>query len=151
MPTLLNFIRSLGVKKISYIAAGILVMLGSIAFYSFIVTKSDMVILYSGLSTDDSAAVEQKLSSMGEKYSILSSGSIIKVREDRLSKIRMAMAEDGIPARGVSLGYKIFDQEESLGTTSFMQNIKLIRALEGELTRTIQNCRSDLLFAKIGH
>jgi flagellar M-ring protein FliF len=52
-------------------------------------------------------------------------------------KLRMAMAGDGLP-NGGSVGYEIFDKGEALGTTNFMQNVNLVRALEGELARTIR-------------
>jgi flagellar M-ring protein FliF len=49
----------------------------------------------------------------------------------------MTMAEQGLP-RGGSIGYEIFDKSDGLGTTNFMQNVNLVRALEGELGRTIR-------------
>jgi flagellar M-ring protein FliF len=51
------------------------------------------------------------------------------------------MAEDGLPSGG-SIGYEIFDRSEGLGTTNFVQNINLVRALEGELARTIRSVSS---------
>jgi flagellar M-ring protein FliF len=53
-----------------------------------------------------------------------------------VGKLRMMMAGDGLP-KGGSVGYEIFDQKEGFGTTSFVQNINHLRALEGELARTI--------------
>src|SRR3546814_17512756 len=50
----------------------------------------------------------------------------------------MSMAQEGLPAGG-SVGYDIFDNSNSLGTTSFVQNINHLRALEGELARSIQS------------
>jgi flagellar M-ring protein FliF len=51
--------------------------------------------------------------------------------------MRVAMAEDGLPTGG-SVGYEIFDRSEGLGTTKFVQNVNHLRALEGELARTIR-------------
>src|SRR6202042_2714619 len=55
---------------------------------------------------------------------------------DQVGKVRMMMATDGLP-KGGSIGYEIFDQKEGFGTTSFVQSINQLRALEGELARTI--------------
>ncbi|HSR70963.1 MAG TPA: flagellar basal-body MS-ring/collar protein FliF, partial [Kiloniellales bacterium] len=49
-----------------------------------------------------------------------------------------AMAEDGLPSGG-SIGYEIFDRSEGLGTSNFVQNVNHLRALEGELARTIRS------------
>ncbi|MDD3183214.1 MAG: flagellar basal-body MS-ring/collar protein FliF, partial [Alphaproteobacteria bacterium] len=59
-----------------------------------------------------------------------------RVPGEQVGKVRMLMAASGLP-KGGSIGYEIFDQKESFGTTSFVQNINHLRALEGELARTI--------------
>jgi flagellar M-ring protein FliF len=75
---------------------------------------------------------------------------MIKVPSDQVGKIRMEMAAEGLP-KGGSIGYEIFDQKEGFGTTSFVQYINHLRALEGELARTIstmgpiQNARVHLV------
>ena len=63
-------------------------------------------------------------------------GNAIMVPDDQALRLRMALAEDGLP-RGGSVGDEIFDQSSALGTTSFVANVNLRRALEGELARTI--------------
>ena len=55
--------------------------------------------------------------------------------------MRVVMAEEGLPSGG-SIGYEIFDRSEGLGTTNFVQNINHVRALEGELARTIRSVSS---------
>jgi len=49
----------------------------------------------------------------------------------------MTMAAQGLPSGG-SIGYELFDKADSLGATNFMQNVNLVRAMEGEMSRTIQ-------------
>ena len=68
-------------------------------------------------------------------------GSTILVPSDQALKLRMEMAGDGLPAGG-SVGYEIFDRSDTFGQTSFVQNVNLIRALEGELSRTIRSIQS---------
>ena len=59
------------------------------------------------------------------------------VPKDKVTRLRMTLAEDGLP-KGGGVGYEIFDKSDALGTTSFVQNINHLRALEGELARTIR-------------
>src|SRR3546814_8847648 len=69
------------------------------------------------------------------------SSDLIYVPEDQVRRSRMVMAEEGLPSRG-SIGYEIFDRSKGLGTTNFVQNINHVRALEGELARTIRSIES---------
>jgi flagellar M-ring protein FliF len=55
-----------------------------------------------------------------------------------VARLRLSLASEGIPAGG-SIGYEIFDRADALGTTNFVQQINQIRALEGELSRTIRS------------
>jgi len=60
------------------------------------------------------------------------------VPKDRVARLRMKLAESGLP-KGGGVGYEIFDKTDSLGATTFVQNINHLRALEGELARTIRS------------
>src|SRR6202012_2033473 len=92
--------------------------------------------LYTELDQQDSGAIAQKLDALKIPYQVDSSGTLIRVPSDQVGKVGMLMASDGLP-KGGSIGYEIFDQKEGFGTTSFVQNINHLRALEGELARTI--------------
>lgn len=98
-----------------------------------------MVVLYSDLDNADSNKITSELDSRGVSYRLESAGSVIKVPEHYVLKTRIEMAQLGLPHHGSMVGYEIFDKEETLGTTNFLQNIKMVRALEGELTRTIMS------------
>ena len=62
---------------------------------------------------------------------------MIMVPRDRVARLRMKLAEGGLP-KGGGVGYEIFDRSDTLGATSFVQNVNHLRALEGELARTIR-------------
>ena len=64
-------------------------------------------------------------------------GAIVLVPKDQVPRLRMKLAEGGLP-KGGGIGYEIFDKSDALGATSFVQNINHLRALEGELSRTIR-------------
>src|SRR5678816_3132301 len=70
-------------------------------------------------------------------YEIRNEGSVILVPKDKVTRLRMKLAESGLP-KGGGVGYEIFDKSDALGATSFVQNINRLRALEGELARTIR-------------
>src|SRR5580698_9180356 len=108
------------------------------AFFLYIagaITEPPKTILYSGLESRDAAAVAAKLDGMAVKYDVKDGGTIL-VPADQVTRLRMALAQDNLPAAGV--GYEIFDKSDAFGATAFVQNINRLRALEGELARSIQ-------------
>jgi len=111
-----------------------------IAFFIFITTRltsPDFSLLYTDLDMADSTKVVQKLNDLGIPYRVSGDGGTILVPGDKVLEMRMAVAQEGLVG-GASVGYEIFDRTDALGTTSFVQNINHVRALEGELARTIR-------------
>jgi flagellar M-ring protein FliF len=94
--------------------------------------------LYSGLSLEDSSAIINELETANVPYELRGEGDTILVPRDQITTLRMNLAGQGLPTRG-QVGYEIFDQQSTLGATSFVQNINNVRALEGELARTISS------------
>ena len=137
MNPLLQTMRNLGPVRLASLGA---VSLALIAFFVFIaarLTTPGMALLYSGLDPADSAAIVQRLEAQNVPYDVKGDGSQIMVAEDQVAKVRLALAADGVPSGG-SIGYEIFDRADALGTTNFVQQINQVRALEGELARTIR-------------
>lgn len=139
MATVLNFFRSIGTTKLMAIIASIITLLLMFVIYFYIMSRGNMIVLYNDLSMEDSSAIIEKLEQIRQPYQVIGSGATIKVPEQDITRVRMFMAKEGLPSKGAIVGYEIFDKDESLGTTSFMQNVKLVRALEGELSRTIES------------
>ena len=141
METLIHALRNLGPVRLAIMGA---IMLGMIGFFIFLTTRlatPSMVLLYGDLNADDSSRITSQLSSQNVPFELLQGGSQIMVPSDRALKLRLNLASQGIPSGG-SLGYELFDDQQTIGTTSFVQNINLVRALEGELARTIQTISS---------
>ncbi len=150
MNPFLQTLRNLGPARLAAMGA---VLIGLIAFFVFVagrISTPGMALLYSGLSNTDAAAIVQQLDSQKIPYELGTDGSAISVPNTQVAKLRMQMASAGLP-RGGSIGYEIFDKPEGFGTTSFVQSINHLRALEGELARTIgtlgpiQNARVHLV------
>ncbi|WP_422019967.1 flagellar basal-body MS-ring/collar protein FliF [Pyruvatibacter mobilis] len=116
------------------------VTIALIAFFAVImmrVSSPTMSLLYSDLSMSDSAEIIAKLDGLNIPYELKGDGTTILVPKDEALRLRMSMAQAGLPSGG-SVGYEIFDNTSALGTTSFVQNMNHLRALEGELARTIR-------------
>ncbi|MBT3782489.1 MAG: flagellar M-ring protein FliF [Rhodospirillaceae bacterium] len=136
MNSIFDAIKALGPARI--LATG-MVLATVIAFFVVLTTRltsPNMVLLYGELNQNDAGQITAKLESMGMPYELKGDGSVIHVPSDQVLKLRMAMATQGLPTGG-SVGYELFDRSDSLGTTSFVQNINHLRALEGEMARTI--------------
>src|ERR1700759_625375 len=121
-------------------AAMVAVTAALIGFFAFVimrVTTPQMTTLFTDLSMEDSSGIIKDLERQGIPYEIRNEGSIIMVPKDKVTRLRMKLAEGGLP-KGGGVGYEIFDKSDALGTTSFVQNINHLRALEGELARTIR-------------
>src|ERR1700724_1579615 len=110
-----------------------------ISFFGFViirVTTPQMTTLFTDLSTEDSSGIIKDLERQAIPFELRNDGAVIMVPKDKVTRLRMKLAEGGLP-KGGGVGYEIFDKSDALGTTSFVQNINHLRALEGELARTI--------------
>lgn len=135
-PSALAMLSKFSPGQILGLGMTVIGLLGFFAFLTFRIVEPDYQLLYGGLDLEDSAEVVNRLEALGVSYKLHASGESILVPADRIARLRMSMAEEGLP-RGGSVGDEIFDQAGALGTTTFLANINQRRALEGELSRTI--------------
>ncbi|TWB44161.1 flagellar basal-body MS-ring/collar protein FliF [Nitrospirillum pindoramense] len=138
MENLLQTLRNLGPVRLGAIGGVALLIIALFGFLLFNGSSPNMALLYSDLSPSDGGAIVQQLDQMQPKvpYQVSPDSTRIEVPADQVGRIRMLMAQQGLPTGG-NVGYEIFNQAESLGTTSFMQSVQQLRALEGELSRTV--------------
>ena len=133
-----DFVKSLGAARMAAMAAVTLALIGFFSFLMIQMTAPQMVPLFTDLSVDDSASIIKDLERQAITYQLKNDGTIIMVPKDKVARLRMKLAESGLP-KGGGVGYEIFDKSDALGATSFVQNINHLRALEGELSRTIRS------------
>ncbi len=114
------------------------VVIGILIYLATRLSVPAMSLLYADLDQGDANKIVAKLEGMTVDYDLRAGGSAIFVPSDSAVRLRMALAEEGLPSGG-SIGYEVFDRSDTLGTTRSMQNINLLRALEGELARTIRS------------
>ena len=131
-----EFFKAVGAARFGVMAGVAAVLTAFFLYIAGAITEPPKTILYAGLEPRDAAQVTAKLDAMNVKYDAKGDGGTILVPSDQVTKLRMALAQDNLPAAGV--GYEIFDKSDAFGTTSFVQNINRLRALEGELARSIQ-------------
>ena len=136
-----GFLQSMGIVRLGFVAG--LTMTAGLGFmYAMnMLTEPPKTLLFSNLDPRDSAEIAARLDGRKISYEVTGDGSTILVPSDQALKLRMEMAGEGLPAGG-SVGYEIFDRADSFGQTSFVQNVNLVRALEGELARTIRSITS---------
>jgi flagellar M-ring protein FliF len=134
---LLEFTRTLGAPRIAAMGAVTIALIGFFAFLILRVTAPQMAPLFTDLSYEDSAGIVKELERQGVPFDLRNDGATVMVPRDRVARLRIAFAGSGMP-KGGGIGYEIFDKSDALGTTSFVQNVNNLRALEGELARTIR-------------
>ena len=132
--------KKLGARRL--IALGIvgITLFSAILVSSIYLNRPQYETLYVGLSRDDVNRMGMALGEAGILFDVKSDGTSILVPFGKADQARMYLAEKGLPTSN-NAGYELFDNMGSLGLTSFMQEITRVRALEGEISRTIQALR----------
>ena len=138
MESLTTLINRIGMPRIAAMATVAVLIMGFFVFLMMRAQTPNMSPLYSGLSLEDSSAIISQLETSNVPYELRGDGDTILVPRDQITTLRMNLAGEGLPSKG-QVGYEIFDQQSTLGATSFVQNINNVRALEGELARTISS------------
>ncbi|MBI1261041.1 MAG: flagellar M-ring protein FliF [Rhizobiales bacterium] len=133
-----NLIKSLGVVRLATLGVVGALLLGFFAYLGMQINTENKALLFSDVNAEDAAKMVGALDAMKVTYELKGDGTMIYVPQSQVLKLRMTLAEKGLPAGG-TVGYEIFDNSDALGTTSFLQNINHLRALEGELARTIRS------------
>ncbi len=134
----LEVLKKLGPQKLITLGVVTALLMAFFAFLIMRVTAPTMTTLFSDMSLQDSTAVTRELDQRGIKYELRMEGATVMVPKDQVLRLRMELAGKGLP-QGGGVGYEIFDKTDSLTATSFVQNVNQLRALEGELARTIRS------------
>jgi flagellar M-ring protein FliF len=128
---------ALGAKRLAALGLVGVAVFASVAFGSYYLSRSDYDTLYAGLTAQDVSRIGAALNDAGISFDVNSEGTKVMVRREQTAEARMLLAEKGLPASS-NAGYELFDKLGPIGLTSFMQEVTRVRAIEGELARTIQ-------------
>ena len=120
--------------RVAYGSTTVLLMalVGGVGYWA---SRTEYAVLFSGLPAEDADAIVQKLDADRTAYQLAADGTTILVPSDKVHKARMTLVATGLP-QGSGKGFELFDQM-SMGTTPFVQNMNYVRAIQGELARTI--------------
>ncbi len=135
----LQLVRSFGMARLAAIIGVSLGVAAAMALIMARIGAPSMSVLYADISYAEAQPIINMLDQGGVEHKLRDSGGggvTILAPRDRISDLRLDLAADGITA-GKGVGYEIFDNNQTLGATSFQQNINRLRALEGELARTL--------------
>lgn len=133
-------LAQLGSKKLTALAMIFVLVFAVVGLGGYYLSRPTFEVLYAGLDREDVSRIGAALKSTGIPFDISPEGNSISVHYGQTAQARMLLAERGLP-QSANAGYELFDKVGSLGLTSFMQEVTRVRAVEGELARTIQLLR----------
>ncbi|MGO8798185.1 MAG: flagellar basal-body MS-ring/collar protein FliF [Roseiarcus sp.] len=131
---------ALGTRRLAVLGMIGLSIFAVMVLGGYYLSRPTMELLYSGLDREDVAGIGSALKEAGVPFDVSADGASVMVAVGQTAMARMTLAEKGLP-HSSSVGNELYDKLGSLGLTSFMQEVTRVRALEGELARTIQMMR----------
>jgi flagellar M-ring protein FliF len=131
-------LQSFGPRRLSIMAGVAALVLAIIGVASVYLNRPAYETLYVGLERSDVNQIGLVLGEAGIGFDVAADGTTVLVPSGNTAAARMLLAEKGLPT-SANAGYELFDNVGSLGLTSFMQQVTRVRALEGEIARTIQS------------
>jgi flagellar M-ring protein FliF len=134
---LLTSLSQLGWRRLTALGLIGVTVFGIVGLGGYYLSRPTMETLDAGLDRQDVSGIGAALTEAGINFDVSADGTTVLVKYSETSKARMLLAEKGLP-HSTNAGYELYDKLGSLGLTSFMQDVTRVRALEGELARTIQ-------------
>jgi flagellar M-ring protein FliF len=134
---LYNSLKGLGRQRLIALGVAGFLVFALISIGSYFASRSGYETLYVGLTPPDISSMGRALSEAGIPFEASTDGTKLSVPMGQSSQARALLAEKGLPG-SPNAGYELFDKLGALGLTSFMQEVTRVRALEGELARTIR-------------
>jgi flagellar M-ring protein FliF len=143
----MDFLKSLPLaRKLSLLFVILLLGIGFVTMFLW-ANQVDYQVLFKGLSPEDAGSVIAELKKKNIPYQIQGNGTVLLVPKEHVHDLRLTFAGEGMP-KGGSVGFELFDKSD-FRTTNFVQELNYKRALEGELSRTInrfQEVQSSKVF-----
>jgi flagellar M-ring protein FliF len=130
-------LAKLGTRRLmllGVVGVAVVMVVGIAAYY---LGRPAMQPIYTGLSSQDVTRITAALAEAGVTFDVNEQRNAVMVPFGQTARARTLLAQKGLPT-SARAGYELFDQLGSIGLTSFMQEITRVRALEGEIARTIQ-------------
>ena len=138
LQTIVANLQAFGGRRLAIMGGVAALVIAVIAAASIWLNRPAYETLYVGLDRADVNQIGLVLGEAGIGFDVGSDGTTVLVSAGKTAQARMLLAEKGLPT-SANAGYELFDNVGSLGLTSFMQQVTRVRALEGEIARTIQS------------
>ncbi|KAA3615457.1 MAG: flagellar M-ring protein FliF [Calditrichaeota bacterium] len=133
----LNWDRLKVWQKIAFSSILAIIFAITISIFSILPSEDEFAVLFGDLAPEDASTILTNLKDENIKYILENDGRTILIRKNLIFEKRLSLAAEGLPQSG-AVGYEIFDKN-NIGLTDFVQQLNFKRALEGELSRTIQS------------
>lgn len=137
MNGLLDGLRALGPGRLIGLALAAVMTVATLVTLSVMSGNEQMALLYGDLDLNESGQIVEHLDKQQIPYQLRAGGRQIFVGADRVARARLLLARESLPSGG-GVGYEIFDRGDGISATQFQQRMNQLRALEGELARTIR-------------
>jgi len=134
---LLSGLAALGMRRLVLLGLVGLSVMAAVVTAAVHLGRPAMQPIYTGLSAQDVSRITAALAEAGIPFDVNEQRSAVMVSFGQTARARSLLAQKGLP-NSSRAGYELFDQMGSIGLTSFMQEVTRVRALEGEIARTIQ-------------
>ncbi len=131
-------LQGIGARRLMMMGAMAALILAVLGVASVYLNRPAYETLYVGLERSDVNQIGLVLGEAGIGFDVGSDGTTVLVPAGKTANARMLLAEKGLPT-SANAGYELFDNVGAMGLTSFMQQVTRVRALEGEIARTIQS------------
>ena len=140
MNSFVQTLKNLGTARLVTIGGGGLAMLGFLIYLVARISSPPMEMLFGGLELADSNQIVSRLQTEKVPYELRHDGTEVWVPSDKKLDLRVKLAEQQLPSGGaIATGYELFDKNDMMGSTSFVQDVNLLRAMEGELERSVMS------------
>lgn len=131
-------IAKLGAVRLAILGCAGIAVMAAVGFAAYRLGRPAMQAIYTGLSAQDVSRITAALAEAGITFDVNEQRNAVLVPFGQTARARTFLAQKGLPS-SARAGYELFDQIGSIGLTSFMQEVTRVRALEGEIARTIQS------------
>ncbi len=137
MSALLDGLKALGAARLAAMAAVGVAMLAMLAVLASRGGTERMALLYGDLDPREAGQMTEQLDRLHIPQQLAGSGTQILVPADQVARARVLLAKDGLPSSG-SMGYELLDKADGITASQFQQRMAEVRALEGEIARSIR-------------
>ncbi len=139
MEAIKNLVTQLGTKRLAIMGGVAFALLAALTFVAMSSSKSNMGYLYTDLDPAAASTITEKLKAQNVPYTLSADGTAIMAPEDKLAQLRMSMAGEKL---GGKIGYEVLDEEQPFGVSASRAKMNETRAVEGELSKSIQTIQS---------